>query len=75
MKKAYETRDVATIQPALENINEIWKTASEEIYKAQAEGQQGAGAEGAEPTGDAGDTTEEANESADVEDVDFEEVK
>ncbi|WP_432410548.1 molecular chaperone DnaK [Rasiella sp. SM2506] len=75
LKKAYETRDVATIQPALENINEIWKTASEEIYKAQAEGQQGNPAEGGEPTGDAGDTTEGANESADVEDVDFEEVK
>ncbi len=75
LKKAYETRDVVTIQPALENINEIWKTASEEIYKAQAEGQGGASAEGAEPTGDAGDTTEGANESADVEDVDFEEVK
>ncbi len=73
LKKAYETKDVATIQPALDNINEIWKSASEEIYKAQAEGQQGAPT--GEPAGDTGDTTEGADESADVEDVDFEEVK
>jgi len=73
LKKAYETRDLETIQPALDNINEIWKTASEEIYKAQAEAQQGAPT--GEPTGEAGDTTEGADEGADVEDVDFEEVK
>src|SRR5690606_13211241 len=32
LKKAYETRDVATIQPALDKINEAWKAASEEMY-------------------------------------------
>ncbi|MAT90354.1 MAG: molecular chaperone DnaK [Flavobacteriaceae bacterium] len=74
LKKAYETKEVETIQPALDKINEAWKTASEEMYKAQAEAQQG----GAAPGGDAG--AEQANsgssdESSDVEDVDFEEVK
>ncbi|MBZ0328197.1 MAG: molecular chaperone DnaK [Altibacter sp.] len=70
LKKAYETKDLATIQPALDKINEAWKTASEEMYKAQAEAQQGA------PAGDAGDTaSQNGNENADVEDVDFEEVK
>ena len=49
LKKAYEAKDIALIDPALENINEAWKVASEEMYKAQAEGQQ-AGA--AEPTND-----------------------
>ena len=39
LKKAYETKDLATIQPALDKINEAWKTASEEMYKAQAEAQ------------------------------------
>ena len=72
LKKAYESREVATIEPALEKINEIWKVASEEIYKAQADAQ---APPTGEPTADAGDTTEGANESADVEDVDFEEVK
>ncbi|MBG44563.1 MAG: molecular chaperone DnaK, partial [Aequorivita sp.] len=37
LKKAYETKEVETIQPALDKINEAWKTASEEMYKAQAE--------------------------------------
>jgi molecular chaperone DnaK len=69
LKKAYETKDVDTIQPALEKINEAWKTASEEMYKAQAEAQQGA------PEGDAGKAEQGGSENADVEDVDFEEVK
>ena len=69
LKKAYETKDVNTIQPALDKINEAWKTASEEMYKAQAEAQQGA------PGSDAGGASQNGEESADVEDVDFEEVK
>jgi molecular chaperone DnaK len=67
LKAAYETKDLATIQPALDKINEAWKVASEEMYKAQAEG--GAGAPGAETQ------AEPANETEDVQDVDFEEVK
>lgn len=63
LKAAYETKDVATITPALDKINEAWKNASEEMYKAQAEG----GAAQAEP---------QANASGDqTQDVDFEEVK
>jgi molecular chaperone DnaK len=75
LKKAYETREIEKIQPALDNINEIWKTASEEIYKAQAEAQGGQGAPTGEPTTNAGDSKEDSNEGSDVEDVDFEEVK
>jgi molecular chaperone DnaK len=72
LKKAYETKDVAVIDPALEKINEAWKVASEEMYKAQAEAQQGAGAQ---PGPDASQNGQGSNESSDVEDVDFEEVK
>jgi len=70
LKKAYESKDVATIQPALDKINEAWKVASEEMYKAQAEGQQA-------PEGPDVDTesSDAGSESSDVEDVDFEEVK
>ncbi len=64
LKKAYETRDVDTITPALDKINEAWKAASEEMYKAQ-DGQQG-GAQQAQPNQDGGDATQ---------DVDYEEVK
>ena len=63
LKKAYETKDVATIQPALDKINEAWKAASEEMYKATQE----AGAQGAPADAAAG--------ADEVTDVDFEEVK
>jgi molecular chaperone DnaK len=80
LKKAYETKEVETIQPALDKINEAWKVASEEMYKAQAEaggaaggpqGGPGAGAQGA--TG--GQAGGDSKQGDDVEDVDFEEVK
>jgi len=64
LKKAYETKDLATVQPALDKINEAWKAASEEMYKAQADAQQG-GAQQAQPEQE-GDATQ---------DVDYEEVK
>jgi molecular chaperone DnaK len=80
LKKAYETKEVETIQPALDKINEAWKVASEEMYKAQAEAQggaaggpqggPGAGAQDGQP-GAGGDS----KQGDDVEDVDFEEVK
>ena len=68
LKKAYEAKDIALIDPALEKINEAWKVASEEMYKAQAEAQGGA-----QPGPDASQNGQA--ESSDVEDVDFEEVK
>ncbi|NNM17058.1 MAG: molecular chaperone DnaK, partial [Croceitalea sp.] len=73
LKKAYETKDVELISPALDKINEAWKAASEEMYKAQAEAQQAGG----EPTADASNNGEAtgAAEGDNVEDVDFEEVK
>jgi len=69
LKKAYETKDIAVITPALDKINEAWKVASEEMYKAQADAQGGA------PGPDAGAGEQPQGESSDVEDVDFEEVK
>ena len=71
LKKAYETKDLAIIDPALEKINEAWKAASEEMYKAQAEGQ-AQGQPGPDPAANAGG---DAAGGDDVQDVDFEEVK
>ena len=71
LKKAYETKDLAVIDPALEKINEAWKAASEEMYKAQAEGQ-AQGQPGPDPAANA---TGDAAGGDDVQDVDFEEVK
>nr|WP_293300936.1 molecular chaperone DnaK [Allomuricauda sp.] len=73
LKKAYETKDVAVIEPALEKINEAWKVASEEMYKAQADAAQ---ANGADPSASADSAAGgNAKEGDNVEDVDFEEVK
>ena len=71
LKKAHESKDIDSIKTALEGINEAWKNASEELYKAQAEAQQasGAGAGQAEPN------EKSKDDSDDVQDVDFEEVK
>ena len=69
LKKAYESKDLAVIEPALEKINETWKVASEEMYKAQQASQ----ANGA-PGPDVGPEPTQA-EGDNVEDVDFEEVK
>ncbi|MDH3381898.1 MAG: molecular chaperone DnaK [Flavobacteriaceae bacterium] len=67
LKKAFETKDVAIIDPAMEKINEAWKVASEEMYKAQAESQ---GPAQEEPT-----QTSKDDKSDNIQDVDFEEVK
>ncbi len=71
LKAAYESKDLAVITPALDKINETWKVASEEMYKAQAEAQQnGEAAEDDSASSSSSDT-----EGDNVEDVDFEEVK
>ena len=70
LKKAHETKDLEAIDKALETINETWKNASEEMYKAQAEA--GGGEQAAQPQPDA---SADASGGDDVQDVDFEEVK
>ena len=70
LKTAFETKDLEVIDPALEKINEAWKVASEEMYKAQADAQGGGDAQ---PGPDASQNGQA--EGSDVEDVDFEEVK
>lgn len=68
LKEAHKMQDLATIDTAMAELNTAWTAASEEIYKAQAEG----GA--AQPQGDAG--TQQQQPAGDtVEDAQFEEVK
>lgn len=69
LKKAHASKDLALITPALDKINEAWKAASEEMYKAQAEQAGGPSANGEDTA------SSSANEGDNVEDVDFEEVK
>jgi molecular chaperone DnaK len=71
LKKAHESKDIAQIDAAMEKINEAWKVASEEMYKAQQDAQ----AQGT-PTGEGEPTDAQPKSEGDnVEDVDFEEVK
>ena len=63
LKKAYENKDIDSIDSAMEKINTAWTAASEEMYKASQEGQGSTNNESAENTAD------------DVTDVEFEEVK
>jgi molecular chaperone DnaK len=72
LKKAHESKDIESIKTALEGINEAWKNASEELYKAQAEAQQAGGAANQADNTQAADSKDESD---DVQDVDFEEVK
>ena len=65
---------MSLIDSALEKINEAWKNASEEMYKAQAESS-------SQPSGETNKTKNRGNKEKeekggdDVQDVDFEEVK
>ena len=68
LKAAHESKDLTQIDAAMEKINEAWKVASEEMYKAEQEA-------GANPGADQGQPEAAAAEGDNVEDVDFEEVK
>ena len=70
LKKAHGSKNLDQIDKALEKINNAWKNASEEMYKAQAE------ANNSNPDGtESKNTKESKKEGDDVQDVDFEEVK
>ena len=69
LKKAHESKDLEKIDETLNTINEAWKNASEEMYKAQAEGEAKPGDSNEAPSPDKG------SKGDDVQDVDFEEVK
>ena len=69
LKKAHESKDLEKIDETLNTINEAWKNASEEMYKAQAEGE--AKPEDADQASNSG----KDSKGDDVQDVDFEEVK
>ena len=65
LKKAYESKDIALIDSAMEKMNEAWKAASEEMYKATQEAGDKQGSK----------SEKGSDDSDDVTDVDFEEVK
>ncbi len=74
LKDAHKSQDLAQIDTALAEMNTAWTAASEEIYKAQAEGGGQPGAEGfADQQG--GQPGNNGSEGETVTDAEFEEVK
>ncbi|MCA6451318.1 MAG: molecular chaperone DnaK [Chitinophagaceae bacterium] len=71
LKEAHKNQDIAGIDAAMAEMNTAWTAASEEIYKAQAESAQGAGAQ---PGADQQAGSQAQNNDT-VEDAQFEEVK
>ena len=67
LKKAYEAKDLETIDATMETLNTAWQQASQEMYQAE----QQAGTEGAAQSGEAG--SEESNDNAT--EVEYEEVE
>ena len=69
LKEAHKAQDIAMIDAGMEKLNEAWKAASEELYKAQQEQAQG------QPAGDPTQGQADPQGADDeVTDVDFEEV-
>ena len=66
LKSAHESKDLSSIDSAMEKINEAWKAASEEMYKATQQSQDNTNSQNQESSPD---------DSDDVTDVEFEEVK
>lgn len=65
LKKEFEAKNVANLEPAMEKLNTVFQAASQEMYNA-------ANAQGGDPgAADAGNT----NPTDEVTDVDFEEVE
>lgn len=66
LKKAHEAQDMDTLDTAMKELNDIFASASEEMYKA---------AQAAQSNGDTGGHADGKAPDQEVTDVDFEEVK
>ena len=72
LKSAYGSKDSKLIDSSLEKINNAWKAASEEMYKAQAASQNQSKNQN---KGQGKKNDKDKSGKDDVQDVDFEEVK
>ncbi len=76
LKNAHKNRDFAAIDAAMANLNSIWQTASEEMYKnASQSGPQGAPQDGSQQDSGQHQQGQKGPGNDEVTDVDFEEVK
>ncbi len=71
LKEAHKSQDIEAIDKATAELNTVWQSASEEMYKASQA--QAGGQEGQEQAGESSKSDSKGDD--DVTDVDFEEVK
>jgi len=72
LRDAHKSQDVAAIDTAMNELNAIWQSASEEMYKNAGANP---GAEQQQPHADQNQQGKQAGKDQEVTDVDFEEVK
>ena len=73
LKDAHKAQDVAAINSAIDKLNNVFQAASQEMYNAQAQQQQGGAQQG--PQGNPNPGANPGGKDQEVTDVDFEEVK
>ena len=71
LKDAHKSQDIARINAAIDKLNNVFQAASQEMYNAQAQQQQGA----QNPQGNPNANQANNGKDQEVTDVDFEEVK
>ncbi len=76
LKNAHASKDISKIDAALATINTAWSAASEDMYKAQQQGQPGGDQNQSQQGGNTGGSSDnKGGGTENVTDVDFEEVK
>ncbi len=74
LKEAHKNQDLEALDKATAELNTVWQTASEEMYKASQAQEGGQPGQDQGPSGDSS-KSEKKSDDDDVTDVDFEEVK
>lgn len=74
LKEAHKAQDVARINSAIDKLNSVFQAASQEMYNAQSQQQQGNTQYGSQGNPNAGQPNN-GGKDQEVTDVDFEEVK
>ena len=72
LKEAHGKQDISTIDSSMEELNNAWQNASQEIYQAQQQAGGDAEAGAGEAAGSEGDPSSKSDD--DVSDVEYEEV-
>jgi molecular chaperone DnaK len=73
LKSAHKAQDVDAIKAATDKLNNVFQAASQDMYNAQQQAQQGGA--GFDPNANAGAQGASSSQQGDVQDADFEEVK